>query len=97
VEQVLRQLDAVDEACVVGLPDPDWGHRVVAVITLRAEAEIAAHDVLDFCASRLAAFETPRDVHFWESLPRSALMKISRQRVRDMLSPAAENEKKRAR
>ncbi|MEC9399294.1 MAG: o-succinylbenzoate synthase [Myxococcota bacterium] len=97
VENVLRQLGSVDDVCVVGMPDPDWGHRVVAVVTLKPGEQITEDEILAACATRLATFETPREVHFWDVLPRSSLMKISRQRVRQRLSQGTMDEKKRAR
>jgi len=97
VERVLRALPAISDACVVGLPDDDWGHRVAAVVTLEPEANVTEAQMIAHCREHLATFEVPTRVHVWESLPRSSLMKVSRHRVRQMLSSTTEDEKERDR
>ncbi len=82
VEQVLRTAPGVHDVCVVGVPDPDWGQRVVAVVQW---AEDARHDDLFACArADLMPWQRPKQVVDWEGeLPRSELGKLLRRAVRE--------------
>ncbi len=84
VEQALLTHPAVAEACVVGLPDPEWGQRVAAAVTLRAPC--AAEDLLTHLRPRLAGYKLPRRIEILPSLPRTASGKLMRARVADMLN-----------
>jgi acyl-CoA synthetase (AMP-forming)/AMP-acid ligase II len=73
VEQVLASLPGVVEVAVVGMPDPQWGEVVTAVIVLSQGAPAPdAAALRDYCAGRLASFKQPRRVEVVDSLPRTA-------------------------
>lgn len=77
VEGVIRTHPAVRDVAVVGVPDNEWGQRLVAWIvpqnTPPALADIRAH-VLE----SLPAFCVPKDLHLTNALPRTALGKLQR-------------------
>lgn len=85
VEGVLQQHPAVGDVVVVGLPDPEWGQRVTAVVEPAAGvalgAELAA-ELTAFCRERLAGYKCPREVRFAERLPRTPTGKLSRAHIR---------------
>ncbi len=83
VEETLRSHEAVADAAVVGLPDREWGQRVVASVVLRRGASLAAGELQLFCRQRLAGYKVPKDVRFVESLPRTASGKLLRRQVRE--------------
>lgn len=90
VESALLTHPAVLEAAVVGMSDPTWGQRVVAVTRLRetgdAAGSVDASVLSAHCRSRLATYKTPRDFHFVKQpLPRTASGKIRRSAVRELL------------
>lgn len=62
VEEALKSHPAVFDAIVVGVPDPRWGQRVEALITLRTPTPDLA-DILAFCRSRIAGHKVPK--HLW--------------------------------
>ena len=88
VETVLDELPQVRESAVLGLPDPDLGETVVAVV-VAAEAVGAGELDLDVlraaCRSRLAAYKLPRRVVVVPELPRNAMGKVEKAGLRAML------------
>jgi len=86
VESVIAELDGVDTVAVVGTPDPHWGERVVAVITVRAGARLDPADVIAQCRTRLAGYKCPKDVRFVDDLPKTPSGKILKREIRDTLT-----------
>jgi fatty-acyl-CoA synthase len=73
VELVLGSHPAVGEVAVVGVPDPQWGEVVTAVVVPRpgsAPLDLAA--LRSFCDGRLAPFKQPRRLAVVDALPRTA-------------------------
>jgi O-succinylbenzoic acid--CoA ligase len=81
VEAALLVVEGVAQACVVGLPDERWGHKVVAVLVGHADDQ----EVIARCRAQLAGYKQPRELYWWEELPRSSLDKVSRSQVRERL------------
>src|SRR5918994_1893281 len=75
VEEVIEGCPGVSEVPVVGLPDPEFGERVVAVV-VPDDPGLTAEKVTNFCREDLAGFKKPREVVFVEDLPRNALGKV---------------------
>ena len=86
VEEVLYLHPGVSEAAIIGVPDPVWGERVVAVIAMKAGVEPVADEILSVCRGRLAGFKTPREVHFVDELPKNVSGKILKRELRDRFS-----------
>ncbi|RKY20748.1 MAG: hypothetical protein DRQ55_06645 [Planctomycetota bacterium] len=81
VELALCGHPAVREAAVFGLPDDDWGERVVAAVVLAPDAILDMQALLGHCAERLAPYKRPRALASLESLPRNAMGKLQRGRL----------------
>jgi o-succinylbenzoate---CoA ligase len=82
VEATLLAHPAVEEAGVFGEPDPEWGSRVAAAVTLHTDCVATADELQTFCRERLAGFKVPRRVEFRTSLPRNAAGKLLRRDLR---------------
>ena len=80
VESVLDEMPGVTESAVIGIPHPDFGESVVAVIV--GDVGLSADDVAAWVGERLARFKHPRTVHFVESLPRNAMGKVQKAELR---------------
>jgi o-succinylbenzoate---CoA ligase len=81
VEAVLLAHPAVEEAAVVGQPDPEW--QAVPIAIVRTRAPITADALREHCRARLAGYKVPVDVRFVEQpLPRNAAGKLLRRELR---------------
>ncbi|MFT5195866.1 MAG: O-succinylbenzoic acid--CoA ligase [Cellvibrionaceae bacterium] len=86
VEAVLRQHPAVKEACVVGLPDYEWGQIVAAMVELIPGRNLTENELIGFSQESLARYKTPRLIEFVSQLPQTASGKIERKQVLKLLS-----------
>jgi fatty-acyl-CoA synthase len=78
VEAALYQHPAVQEACVVGVPDPYRGETVKALVVPRPEArgKVSEQEIIAWASRQMAAYKYPRAVVFVDSLPKSASGKV---------------------
>jgi malonyl-CoA/methylmalonyl-CoA synthetase len=81
VEDALCAHPAIAGAAVVGTPSPEWGETVTAYLEGPAPPDLA--ELRAFLADRLAPYKQPRLVHAVEALPRNALGKVQKHRLRD--------------
>ncbi|WP_084073050.1 class I adenylate-forming enzyme family protein [Demequina sp. NBRC 110052] len=82
VERALEQHSLVARAAVVGVPDRVWGERGMAFVALRPGAAVGVDELLAHCRDRLAGFKVPVRIEIVPDLPRGALDKIARARLR---------------
>ncbi len=90
IERVLNRHQAVAEACVVGLPDAEWGQRAAALVALKPGQALDSASLLAFARQELAGYKLPRRLQFCEALPLTASGKVSRRKVQEILSAGEE-------
>jgi malonyl-CoA/methylmalonyl-CoA synthetase len=83
VEGYLNELPGVDESAVIGVPHPDFGEAVVAVLVLRADASVDAVACIASLKQRIAGFKVPKHVIVVDQLPRNAMGKVQKALLRE--------------
>ena len=89
IENLLLESGCVAEASVVGVPDPRWGERVVAVVAAREPGALNAAGVLALLDGRLARYKHPKQVLLVPELPKTALGKVRKEAVRQLVAARA--------
>ncbi len=85
IEEFLFTHPAIEQASVVGVPDPKYGEELCAWIKLKPGASLTAEEVRAFCRTRLAHFKVPRYVRFVESFPQTVTGKIQKFKIREQV------------
>ncbi|MET0663710.1 MAG: AMP-binding protein [Ilumatobacteraceae bacterium] len=89
IEEVLLAHDAVAEVCVVGVPDEEWGQRIVAAVVLREGEDASADDLREAVRSKLRSLKTPEEIVFRAELPHTETGKMLRRVVlQDLTDPS---------
>ncbi len=83
IEMLLDDMPGVVESAVIGIPHPDFGEAVVAVLVAPESGAPAPGDVISHCKAELANFKVPKQVHFVDSLPRNAMGKVQKKELRE--------------
>jgi len=83
IENALYQHEAVVECAVFGIPDDRWGEVPAAHVVLSPDATVSEDELIDFCASKIAGFKRPRIVEFVDSLPKTPVGKIQKNKLRE--------------
>ncbi len=84
IERVLCMHPSVALAAVCGVADEAKGEIPKAYVVLKAEAEVAAHDIIEHCRAHLAAYKAPRAVQFVDHVPVTSSGKIMRRLLVDL-------------
>lgn len=86
IEKELQACPGVADVAVFGIPHPDWGEEVKAVVQpedgVKAD-EALRQRILDFCRERLAKYKTPRTIDFIAEMPRDPNGKLYKRTLRD--------------
>ncbi len=83
VENVLYSHPKIEEAAVIGIPDPEWGQEPKAVVVLQKGEKATPEEIIEFCRQRLSSFKRPRYVAFVDELPRTATGKVLKRVLRE--------------
>src|SRR5438874_1678000 len=80
VEMILEQHPAVAEVAVAGLPSDRWGEEVTAFVVARSRVD--PQELIAYTRERLSTYKCPRAVRFIDAIPRNAMGKVDRSRLR---------------
>jgi len=82
VEAAFREHPAVQDAALIGMPDPKWGEVGLIVVVLKPGATATAEELQAFCGERLARYKVPKKVVCADALPYSAYGKVVKAELR---------------
>ena len=86
LEEILAQHAAVREAAVIGVPSREWGETPVGFVVLQPNAEVGGDELRMFANQQLGKTQRLSEVRVIAELPRSAIGKILKRELQDMLS-----------
>jgi acyl-CoA synthetase (AMP-forming)/AMP-acid ligase II len=84
VEELLETHEGVADAAVFGVPDPDFGQRLAALVVLREGAHVTSDELRDYVRAQLARFKVPRELEFVDQLPRTSTGKLQRRKLTEL-------------
>lgn len=83
IEEAIVGHPAVREVAVIGVPDPEWGEAIKAVVSLVPGRTVSETELIDFCAEHIARYKRPRSVEFVDELPKNNYGKIVKRELRE--------------
>ena len=83
IEGIVNDLPGVAESAVIGVPHPDFGEAVVAVLVARPGAAVDASAVVAQLKAQIANFKVPKRVFVVDALPRNTMGKVQKNLLRD--------------
>lgn len=82
IEGLLNEMPGIAESAVIGVPHPDFGEAVVAVLIPRPGAAVSGDEVIASLKQRIANFKVPKRVFIEPELPRNAMGKVQKNLLR---------------
>jgi malonyl-CoA/methylmalonyl-CoA synthetase len=87
IEERIDALPGVVESAVIGVPDPDFGEAVTAVVVPKPGVAIDEARIIGALRGEIASFKVPKRVHVVDELPRNAMGKVQKNLLRERFGP----------
>ena len=82
IETEIDQIAGVVESAVIGVPHPDFGEGVTAIVVRSHESAVSEAAIMTALTERLARYKQPKSVHFVDDLPRNTMGKVQKNVLR---------------
>ncbi len=86
IEERIDALPGVVESAVIGVPDPDFGEAVTAVVVAKTGCTLREAEIIAALKAEIAGFKVPKRVHVVDDLPRNAMGKVEKKVLRQRYS-----------
>jgi long-chain acyl-CoA synthetase len=88
IEELIYQLEDVESTAVIGLQDATKDEKILAFIQIKddVETKLTSKKVKDYLKENLANFKIPKEVHFIDNMPKNALNKVLKRKLKEDLS-----------
>jgi malonyl-CoA/methylmalonyl-CoA synthetase len=83
IESVIDEMDGVFESAVIGVPHPEFGEAVTAVIVAKPGKHLSETAIISALKSKIANFKVPKRIFFMDDLPRNTMGKVQKNLLRD--------------
>ena len=87
IEERIDALPGVAESAVIGVADPDFGEAVTAIVVAQPGQVLREADIIAALKEEIAGFKVPKRVYLVDALPRNAMGKVEKKRLRERYSP----------
>jgi malonyl-CoA/methylmalonyl-CoA synthetase len=86
IESFIDDMPGVDESAVIGIPHPDFGEAVMAVVVPKAGAKLNAEAMIATLKTQIANFKIPKRVEIVSDLPRNVMGKVQKNILRQQFT-----------
>ena len=86
VEEIIYTIPGMEECTVIGVPDPEWGEKIVAIVKMRPGETFNEEESRAYLKTHLAPFKVPKDFQVFTDLPKSAAGKILKREIRQQIT-----------
>jgi len=83
VEEFLVTHPGIEEVCVVGVPDKEYGEHICACIKMKNGSKATSESIIDYCKNQIAHYKIPKYVLFVDNFPRSSLGLVQKYKLRE--------------
>jgi malonyl-CoA/methylmalonyl-CoA synthetase len=90
IEQIVDAIPGVAESAVIGVPDPDFGEAVTAVVVAANGQSVDGDAIIAALRREIAAYKVPKRVHVVTELPRNAMGKVQKNVLRERFGSVSE-------
>ena len=84
VEDLLSDHEAIEEASVLGVEDPEFGQRLKGFVVVRSGHDVTEADLKAHVKAHLASYKVPRELVFLDELPRNATGKVLKRELKEL-------------
>jgi len=88
IESLLDEIEGIDESAVIGLPHPDFGEAVAAVVVAQQANRLSEPEILAAIAAKIARYKQPKRLFFIDELPRNTMGKVQKNILRERFKAA---------